>query len=180
MKRYVVALDLEMNQPSDQIIQIGACVGDLLTGAVVDRFESFVNPGEPILDRITTLTGISDADVAKAPSAQQAYQSLVAWLDAYKEKRYLSPVTWGGGDTDWLKQQAACTDDIPWVFGRRWLDVKTLFIAWRMSEGEMPRSGLGRSMLKVGLEFEGVAHHAADDAVNTFRMYMALLKKFKE
>jgi inhibitor of KinA sporulation pathway (predicted exonuclease) len=65
-----------------------------------------------------------------------------------------------------------------WLFGRRWLDAKTLFVAWRMAQGRELHGGLGRSMTKLGLAFEGRQHNAIDDAENTFRIYRALLFEF--
>jgi len=65
-----------------------------------------------------------------------------------------------------------------WLFGRRWLDAKTLFVAWRMAQGRELQGGLGRSMTKLGLAFEGRQHNAIDDAENTFRIYRALLFEF--
>ena len=60
-----LALDLELNQPSGKIIQVGVAIGDKNT-----RFEDYVvrkwyiNPQEPISEFITDLTGITDADIS--------------------------------------------------------------------------------------------------------------------
>ena len=44
MKELLVSLDLELNQPSRRIIQIGAVVGNIRTGEIVSRFDSKVSP----------------------------------------------------------------------------------------------------------------------------------------
>jgi DNA polymerase III epsilon subunit-like protein len=59
VKELIVALDLELNQPSERIVQIGAVLGNVRTGEVVSHFEAKVNPGEPFSSRIAELTGLS-------------------------------------------------------------------------------------------------------------------------
>ncbi|MHB0929147.1 MAG: exonuclease domain-containing protein [Candidatus Nanopelagicales bacterium] len=175
-KPHMVALDLEMNQPSGKIIQIGACVGDITTGEVLSVFSAFVHPYEAINPRITTLTGITNKDMATATPLAGSVAQLESWLLPYEATRALNPLTWGGGDSIILREQLN-TDDDRWVFGRRWLDVKTLFVAWRLSQQKTGEGGLARSMTKLRLAFEGRKHNAQDDAVNTFRMFMALKAK---
>jgi hypothetical protein len=46
MKELIVALDLELNQPSRRVVQIGAVLGNVRTGEVVSQFDVKVNPGE--------------------------------------------------------------------------------------------------------------------------------------
>ena len=59
-----LALDLELNQPSGKIIQVGVAIGDKNT-----RFEDYVvrkwliDPQEPISEFINDLTGITDSDI---------------------------------------------------------------------------------------------------------------------
>jgi hypothetical protein len=48
MKELIVALDLEMNQPSGRVVQIGAVLGNVRTGEVVSQLDLKVNPGEPL------------------------------------------------------------------------------------------------------------------------------------
>ena len=67
-----------------------------------------------------------------------------------------------------------------WLFGRRWLDVKTVYIAWCHARGKEGFGGLSSSMKKLKLKFEGRAHNAAIDAWNTFRMYRALLQSNRD
>jgi len=98
-------------------------------------------------------------------------------LEPFAGERVLNPITWGGGDTETLREQLQL-DREQWLFGRRWLDAKTLFVAWRMAQGRELQGGLGRSMTKLGLAFEGRQHNAIDDAENTFRIYRALLFEF--
>jgi len=179
MKELIVSLDLEMNQPSQRIVQIGAVVGNVRTGEVLSQFDSKVNPGEPLSVRISELTGISPQEIESAPNLAVAGESLAAWLAPRDSIRLLNPLTWGGGDTEILRKQLELTDE-SWMFGRRWIDVKTLYVASRMAQGKEISGGLAKSMTKVGLTFRGRKHNALDDALNTFRMFRALLAEFRK
>ena len=63
-----VVFDLETTGLSaiyDSIIEVGAV--KMKGGQVIDRFESFINPGHPLSSFTTELTGITDSDVQDAP-----------------------------------------------------------------------------------------------------------------
>ena len=69
----VVILDTEttgLDTNYCSLIEIGAV--RMRGPEVIDRFETFVNPGVRIPQEIVELTGISDANVAGAPSPQEA------------------------------------------------------------------------------------------------------------
>lgn len=67
LKRYVVA-DLEMtglNPRKDKILEIGAVKVE--NGCVTEQYETFVNPGVAIPQKVRDLTGITDEMVKDAP-----------------------------------------------------------------------------------------------------------------
>ncbi|WP_457637854.1 3'-5' exonuclease [Oceanithermus sp.] len=77
----LVVLDLETTglSPSDnEIIEIALM---RVEGSRVDRLSRFVNPGVAIPPFITSLTGISDADVRDAPDVYQVLEELIPYLD---------------------------------------------------------------------------------------------------
>ncbi|MCX9024613.1 MAG: exonuclease domain-containing protein [Candidatus Methanoperedens sp.] len=174
------SLDLEMNQPSRRIIQIGACVGNIKTGTIFEKLSVFVNPLEHLNPAITDLTKITQQDVDGGVTLEEAYRKLQKMHENYSA--FVNPITWGGGDSRELLDQLQA--DNPhfegWCFGRRHIDVKTLFVSWRFARGEPIQGGLARSMIKLGLKFDGQKHDGCDDAVNTFKMFCAMLKKFRE
>jgi inhibitor of KinA sporulation pathway (predicted exonuclease) len=178
MKELIVSLDLELNQPSGRIVQIGALVGNVRTGEVVSHFDAKVNPGEPFSSTIAELTGISALELQSAPSLAVAGEAVATWLTAWDSVRILNPLTWGGGDTVILREQLGLSEE-RWMFGRRWIDVKTLYVAWRMAHNKEISGGLAKAMTKLGLAFQGRKHNAIDDALNTFRMYRVLLAEFR-
>jgi inhibitor of KinA sporulation pathway (predicted exonuclease) len=172
----ILSLDLEMNQPSGKIIQIGAVVGDLDSGVVVERFGIFVECNEPLNPEITKLTGITVHDLSRGVSLPAAYSELLRFHE--KHRPFCNPLTWGGGDSAELKKQldGSCTH---WVFGRRWIDVKTIYQTQCIAGGKPLQGGLARVMTKYGLKFKGRKHNAVDDAENTFLLYFEMLKMFK-
>jgi inhibitor of KinA sporulation pathway (predicted exonuclease) len=149
------------------------------TGEVVSHFDAKVNPDELFSPRIAELTGISAQELELAPSLAVAGEALAAWLTPRDSLRILNPLTWGGGDTVILRQQLGLSQE-RWMFGRRWIDVKTLYVAWRMAHFKEISGGLAKAMTKLGLAFQGRKHNALDDALNTFRMYRALLAEFRK
>lgn len=173
-----MSIDLELNQPSGKIIQIGACIGDITTGEISHDFSVIVNPLEPINPFITELTGIKQEQVDnEGILMEEAYIKLVDFFNEHKP--FINAITWGGGDVQEVKDQVGHVESHPWPFGRRWIDTKTLFVSWRFSQGEPIQGGLAKSMTKVGLKFEGRKHDALDDAKNTFKMYCRMLKLFR-
>ena len=77
-----VAIDFEttgLYPTSDRIIEIGAV--RFTGGKIEDRFQSLVNPGIPIGTDASRVSGISDKDVADAPSIDQVLDRYLAFID---------------------------------------------------------------------------------------------------
>jgi inhibitor of KinA sporulation pathway (predicted exonuclease) len=178
------SLDLEMAQPSKKIIQVGACVGNIITGEVLEKLSVFVNPQEPLSQFIIDLTGIKQSDVDSGTTLSNAYDILKRFHK--RHDGFINPLVWGGGDSLELFEQLKLEkpelnlESPEWCFGRRWIDVKTLFISWRLANQQQIQGGLAKSMLKVGLRFNGRKHSAVDDSVNTFLMYCKMLSLLKK
>jgi inhibitor of KinA sporulation pathway (predicted exonuclease) len=171
-----VALDLEFNQPSQRIIQVGAVIGRVATGQVLNRFSVYVNPDEPLSPKIADLCGIAPGVLEIAGDLAEAYEHLENWLAPYAGERRLNPLTWGGADAHMLLEALGYNDGSTGLFGRRWVDVKTVYTAWQDAQGLPATGGLASSMKRLGLAFQGRQHDAADDALNTFRMYARLIQ----
>lgn len=171
----VMALDLELNQPSNTIIQVGIVIGDPITGDILEKRSWTINCGEVIDVFITILTGITQLQVDCGFPLSTAYTQMVELYKKYKCE--LNFVTWGGGDHRALKEQMKAYPEHKWEFGHREFDVKTLFLAFCLASGTKVRSGLAKSMTRVGLKFNGTKHTAHDDAHNTFILLVDLLKK---
>ena len=189
-----MALDLEMNQPTDTIIQIGAVVGNINSGKILEEFSVIVHTDEwlctdPTICDIPKLTGITDEMIlTQGIPLPDAYNKLRDLRDKYD--CYRNPIVWGGGDVRILKKQVegygrqfstgfGDNEHELFCFGHRWLDAKTLFQSLQIAKGQSTQSGLAKAMIRMKIRFEGRKHSAKDDALNTFRIYRELIKVFK-
>jgi len=170
------SIDCEFNQPSGKIIEIGYVIGNIRTGEILHENSIFVNPLEEISQYITDLTSITQNDVVNAVLLPEAYEVLKA--DHLKYKSFVNPITWGSGDTKAIKDELGMKDD--YVFGRRWLDVKTVWVTFRLAHGKPIQGGLAKSMTKLALRFEGKKHRAIDDSRATFQFYCKLCEMMRE
>jgi len=172
-----MSLDMEYNQPSNSIISIGIVVGNLATGEILEEAEWIIHVDEQINPFITDLTGITQEQVDTGISLEDAYKQLT---DIHsKHNCFRNSLCWGGGDQVDLRK-ALGRDDDAFLFGRRWVDAKTLFISYCWARDLKHQSGLARSLKRLGRDFEGTKHTAKDDAKNTFYIYRMLLGKIRE
>jgi inhibitor of KinA sporulation pathway (predicted exonuclease) len=172
-----LALDLELNQPSGKIIQVGVAIAK-----ADDRFENYftkkwyINPNEPIDQFITDLTGITNSDIgANCVSYETVARELAELIKEHN--CFVNPVTWGGGDSvELLAEFSKQCVDFP-CFGRRWIDVKTWYTLLMFARGKKPSGGLSSAMGVFKLQFKGTAHRADVDAANTLAFFFTLLER---
>ena len=172
-----LAMDLEMNQPSGKIIQIGVAIGTITQSHrdyVVRQW--LIDPIEKIAPEITALTGISDADIqSNAVAHNVAAQELSDLIVTHQP--FLNPVTWGHGDSDqWLDELRARNIEFH-HFGRRWIDTKTMHLTLTLAQGKSWKGGLSSAMGKYKLSFHGQAHRADVDAINTLRLFAHMMRR---
>lgn len=169
----ILSLDLELNQPSRKIIQVGACVFKPRNCEIVEKFMVYVNPAELLNPEITTLTGITNEDVARGTDILNAYKQLKILHE--RHKCMMNPVVWGSGvfsDSSALFDQANPGE--PNFMGMRVTDAKTLYQSWRMMTNKKVKGGLEVALEEMGMRFEGRPHQALDDAINTARIWCKL------
>ena len=82
-----VVFDLETSGAAPStgaaVTEIGAV--KVLGGKVIGEFQSFVNPGHYLSEFITSLTGITDAMLAEAPTIDQIFPTFINFLGAGNE-----------------------------------------------------------------------------------------------
>jgi len=179
------SIDLEMNQPSDKIIQIGAVIGNLKTGEILAKYSAFVDPEESIREDIIKLCAIDDELLREeGMDLFTAYEGLRDLCLEYQCSKMA--IQWGQGDVRHLLLELKKNgyqfntgfqdqEGEPFIFGRRTFDAKQSMQEWRFKQGITLQGGLARSMTKLGLEFEGRKHTADADAYNTWVIYRKLL-----
>lgn len=173
-----LALDLELNKDDQdnltKIIQVGVAIGNPTAPSDIRTWSWYLDPGESISPFIIGLTGITD-DLIKEksiPITQVAEELSQVIRD---NNVFINPIQWGGGDSDQLLAEFKEAGIKFPHFGRRTLDVKTLFVFLEMANGRSPSGGLSSSMGKYKIKFEGEAHRADVDAYNTLKFFFHLI-----
>jgi inhibitor of KinA sporulation pathway (predicted exonuclease) len=172
-----LALDLELNQPSNRIIQVGIALGRRMQSEEEWLVRQWLlDPEEPISEFITQLTGITNEAIA---TSAVSWAQMAAELGALvaRHQPFVNPVTWGGGDSSELLNEIRVRDiDFPY-FGRRWIDVKTIHAFLALTHGKNPSGGLRHTMARYKLQFIGDEHRAHHDAHNTLRLFFRLMER---
>lgn len=177
MSKYLIALDLEMAQPSQNIIEIGLAVGCPIKREVIDTLSVFINPNEVLTDFIKTLTNITQDNVDKAKTLQRGFlEDVLPFINKYPIQYPL--ITWGSGDLRHLRTQLQ-QSDLNFILGRTEMNVKNLAQACFMATGIKLQGGLSKALTRFGLQFSGIKHRAVDDAKNTLILYFTILNKLQ-
>ncbi len=82
LKRPLVFIDLEttgINVSADRIVEISAL--KVNPNGIEQWLTTLVNPGIPIPPKVTAIHGISDSDVAEAPSFREIAKTLTSFLE---------------------------------------------------------------------------------------------------
>jgi inhibitor of KinA sporulation pathway (predicted exonuclease) len=179
-----ISIDLELNNKQDgttpKIIQVGVSIGSPVRPDDIKTFSWYLDPEEEITPFITKLTGIDNQLIKeKAVPHQIVAEELGALINI--NKCFVNPIVWGGGgegnDATELKDEFRERNiDFPF-FGRRVVDVKTLYVFNQMVQGKSPSGGLRKSMLSYGIDFQGQSHRAEIDALNTLLFFFYFLEK---
>jgi DNA polymerase-3 subunit alpha (Gram-positive type) len=163
-----VCLDLEttgLNAKKDKIIEIGAVKVE--HNVMIEEWETFVNPGRRLEERIVELTGIHDEQLAGAPDMDETLPQLLSFIG--------DSVLLGHCvlfDYSFVKKAAV---DRKCKFEKQGID--TLKIA-RKYLPELESRSLGFLCSYYGIEHH--AHRALQDAKATVSLYQKLAEQFYE
>lgn len=179
------SLDLEMEQPSNEILSIGVSIWTPtaqhgLYGINTKNF--LITPSQPVSEFIQNLTGLKDDQFDWNKTRTQCFQDFADYMHNIQEiaetRWHREPITWGAGDLHLLREQLPKLDKLNFL-SRRFIDVKSMCMLERVYEG---RSISGKMSLRSGLSmydmhFEGAAHDSSVDAYNTMRLFRAVVDK---
>jgi inhibitor of KinA sporulation pathway (predicted exonuclease) len=178
------ALDLELNNlqngQTPKIIQVGIAIASPIRPNDIQTYSWYLDPEEEISPFITKLTGIDNQLIKEKAVSHETVAEQFGELLKVNEC-FVNPIVWGGGgdgnDASELKAEFRERNiDFPF-FGRRVVDVKTLYVFQQMVEGKSPSGGLRKSMNSYGLDFVGTPHRADVDAENTLRFFFYFLQR---
>jgi len=162
-----IVFDLEttgLNPKTEQITEIGAC--RIRNGEIVDKFQSFVNPGKHIPDEITKLTGITDEMVADAPYIDSVINDFIKFCGKY-------PTLVAHNSKFDCSFIDASLEKFNIVYRYRQIDTVLLC---RKAFPELEKVKL--NIVAQHLGFEEFNHHRAiDDAIMLAKIFNVLLKK---
>lgn len=174
-----IALDLELNQPSNRIIQVGVCIGNAVQKPEEYLTQKwYLDPNEPIDTWITDLTGITNSDIKTYAVSHETVAREINNL-IKKHKPWLQPVVWGYDDAGQLRREFERNNVEFKHFGGRWLDVKTIYNFLQFSLNNSPNGNLQQAMLTADSWFEGSQHRADIDAFNTLKFWFYLMNNQK-
>jgi len=163
----IIVFDVEttgLSFSSDRLTEIGAV--KLKNLQVVDSFNTKVNPGKHIPEKITELTGISDADVADAPGEKEAVEKFMEFCGN-------SPVLAAHNanfDTTFINEVCRRQNI---TFEYNWIDTLVLCQAMLPQMGRHKLNMVAKE-LKLG-KFDH--HHASDDALMLAKIYIELVNR---
>jgi inhibitor of KinA sporulation pathway (predicted exonuclease) len=137
---------------------------------------------------IKKLTSITDEQVNTSTNSVSTILSEIRNLrEKYNTSRQI--VEWGAGDKQFLmKESGLNSDEFREYTGlaNSTINVKVLFQLYALKKGIKAQGGLGKSLRKVGLEFQATKHEgkqygshwAESDALNTAIIFNFLMNKF--
>lgn len=175
-----LSLDLELNNSNEglvdpKIIQVGISVGNFESGILLTK-SWFIDPGEPIYEFITNLTGISNFEIAQNSVSMDLMSRELAEI-IKKYNCFVNPVTWGAGDAVKLLADLKNNNIYFPFFGRRELDVKQIYTYLMISQGRSVKCGLSSALGRFKLQFKGRPHRADADAENTLVLFFKLIER---
>lgn len=169
MTNTYIALDLEttgLSPARDRILEIGAVKVE--EGEVTACYETFVDCGIPIPDKITELTGITGEMVKGSPGREAAVHGFLDFSGDLALLGHNLPFDYG-----FMKQNAV---SMGISYERKGID--TLKIA-KICLPELPSRSLDRLADYFGIPQEH-HHRALDDALTAARLYERLKEEFAE
>jgi len=155
-----------------EVISLGACILDLKTLEISDKFHMVCKPERTeISEYCTRITGITKEQVENAVDFEFMCKSI---MDKFNTKSY--PCAAWGNDNDFLRYE--CRDkDCKYPFSNEYINISLLY---SVLTGKGHNNGLERSLGELKYEFEGEKHDPYWDSVNAARVLVTLIRKMRD
>jgi inhibitor of KinA sporulation pathway (predicted exonuclease) len=155
-----------------EIIEVGLCVVDVARLERLEKRSILIRPvRSQISEFCTRLTTLKSDDFRLAGTLADAVSVLK------REYRSLERLWASWGDYDRNQFQRVCKElTVPYPFGPRHLNVKTLF---GVAYGDLKESGLDDVCTRLGRPLEGTHHRGIDDAWNIAGILCELLARIR-
>ena len=151
-----------------EVIEVGVCSLDLRAGDIMERESILVRPAfSKVSAFCTKLTTLTQEQVEAGISFAEACALLE---ERYKTKRRVW-ASYGDFDRNQFKRECR-SKGIPYPFGPRHINVKTLFALRHRLTQEV---GMDEALRRLGLELIGIHHRGMDDAHNVARILYTLI-----
>lgn len=155
-----------------EIVEIGA-VKLNENYEVVDKFSAFVKPTYSFMSKVAgKLTGITNNDIEKAPSFEEAVQRFLNWIGDDFEI-----YTWSENDRIQFESECALKsskEQFQILLNKQWQDVQLTYLEL---VGLSSAISLQRALNSLNISFEGNSHRATDDALNTASILQVINSK---
>lgn len=164
------APEFEIAPDEHEIIEIGAVLYDPDLDKIIDSFQAFVRPViHPSLSSFCTLlTSIQQEDVDTAGEFKDVIAQFDLWVRSSAPSLFCS---WGNYDRNAIREECARAN-VSVSFDNHHVNVKQAFARLHGTK----RVGVMGALKLAGMDFEGTAHRAIDDAINISRLMSYTLK----
>lgn len=151
---------------ADSIIEVGAV--KICNGEIIDRFDELINPGKPLLNKITELTGITDEMLKDKDTEENAIRRFIEWTGNL-------PMVAHNAKFDVSFLEAAYQK---YNFGKFTNTVIDTLELSRVMDSNFNRHSLSALVKRYDIPFDEDSHHRADyDAEATALILHKMLKK---
>jgi inhibitor of KinA sporulation pathway (predicted exonuclease) len=155
-----------------EIIEVGLCIVDVARLERIDKRCILIRPvRSQISEFCTKLTTLTPDQFQTAGTLADAVSILK------REYRSLERLWGSWGDYDRNQFQRVCKElTVPYPFGTRHLNIKTLFA---VAHADLKEPGLDQACGRLGRPLEGTHHRGVDDAWNIAGILCELLRRIR-
>jgi len=164
MRGKIITLDLEatgLDKQTNEIIEVGIALCE--DDKILDTYQSFVKPTQPIPDTVVFLTGITEDDVRTAPTIEELIPDIAAFVGDY-------PIVGHNIEFD-----VGLLRRYNIAINNRMIDTYELA---SILLTDAPRYTLSSIIETLDLQLDN-AHRALDDAIASWQVYRALWQRLQ-